>query len=104
MNKDANYLITTDGWFYAPDGHPYRAAWGKATIIPAKDMLGFNPTRSTNWYARIGEGDKSVIIAGCKIHFAIQCEEMPKIRKGKFKKGKNGQQFKDNNIYIPSIL
>ena len=27
------YLITTDNWFYAPDGKEYRAAWGDVEIV-----------------------------------------------------------------------
>ena len=72
------YLITTDGWFYAPDGKQYHAVWGEAKIV--EDIfLGIKTNRnSTNWYAVVGNEDKQVIVAGCQIHYAIKCEEPPK--------------------------
>ena len=100
MIKSKNYLITTDDWFRGPDGEQYKAVWGKAVIIQAKDALGFNPTRSTNWFVVVGEGDRSVFIAGCQIHYAVLCEKPPKIKKGRLKR-KDGSSFKQNNIYIP---
>jgi hypothetical protein len=27
------YLITTDSWFYAPDGKQYKAVWGEVSIL-----------------------------------------------------------------------
>jgi hypothetical protein len=71
------YLITADGWFYAPDGRMYRSAWGEVQII-SDDFLGIKTNRgSTNWYAQIGSDKKHIIIAGCQIHYAVKCEEKP---------------------------
>lgn len=71
------YLISTDGWFYAPDGIQYKAAWGSVNIIQ-DDVLGVKTNRnSTNWYAKVGSEEKHVIIAGCQIHYATKCEERP---------------------------
>lgn len=28
------FIITTDHWFYAPDGKMYNAAWGEVKIFP----------------------------------------------------------------------
>ena len=27
------YLITTDGWFFAPDGRQYKSVWGEVEIL-----------------------------------------------------------------------
>lgn len=78
---EGNYLITTDGWFIAPNGRQYKSAWGKIEII--KDsMLGLETNRnSTNWYAKIGGEERYVIVAGCQIHYAVRCDEVPNIDK-----------------------
>jgi hypothetical protein len=71
------YLITTDAWFYAPDGNSYRAVWGTVTILE-DNVLGIKTNRnSSNWYVKIGSDAKHVIIAGCQIHYAVRCDEMP---------------------------
>lgn len=63
-----NYLITTDDWFYGPDGKKYRGAWGKVELIQ-DDVLKIQTNRnSTNWFAKVGTDDYHVIIAGCQIH------------------------------------
>lgn len=72
-----NYLITTDAWFIAPDGRQYRAVWGNVEIIP-DDFLGIRTNaKSSNWFAKVGNDDNHVIIAGCQIHYAIKCHEIP---------------------------
>lgn len=74
-----NYLITTDNWFLAPDGKPYRAVWGYVEIIE-DTFLGIKTNKnSSNWFAKIGEKGKEVIVAGCQIHYAIRCEEAPNV-------------------------
>jgi hypothetical protein len=74
---NGRYLITADEWFYAPDGKQYRAAWGNVHII-ADDILGVKTNRnSSNWYARIGNNEKHVIIAGCQIHYSVRCNKEP---------------------------
>lgn len=71
------YLITTDGWFTAPNGKQYKAAWGNVEIIE-DTSLGLKTNRnSTNWYAKVGSEDNHIIIAGCQIHYAIKCENEP---------------------------
>lgn len=76
------YLITCDAWFAGPDGEEYRAVWGKCEIIETKESFGFTPLRpSTNWYCKVGEGEKSVIVAGCQIHYAVKCDIKPILRK-----------------------
>ena len=71
------YLITTDGWFYAPNGSKYRAVWGEVEIM-SDDVLGVKTNRlSTNWYARIGDDVNGVVVAGCQIHYAVRCEDKP---------------------------
>jgi hypothetical protein len=73
MNKDyvgQNVLITTQEWFYAPDGRTYRAVWGRLKAIKqAEESLGIKPNaRSVNWYVEIG----NMTIAGCQINYAIK--------------------------------
>ena len=62
-------LITTDHWFYAPDGKTYRAVFGTLrNVLADSDVLGIKTNaRSTNWYLEIG----NMVIAGCQIHYAV---------------------------------
>lgn len=74
---EGKYLISTDSWFFAPDGNQYKAAWGNVVILE-DNMLGVKTnSRSSNWYACIGSNDKEVIVAGCQIHYAVKCPRMP---------------------------
>lgn len=65
-------LITTNNWFYGPDGKSYRAVFGTVKAVrTATDTLGISPNgKSTNWYAEIG----NMTLAGCQIHYAIQTD------------------------------
>ena len=75
MNLDVGVkaLITTDNWFYGPDGKQYRAVWGTIkTILNDEAQLGIKTNaRSTNWYVEIG----CMVIAGCQIHYAMRSDE-----------------------------
>lgn len=67
------YLVTTDGWFIAPDGQQYRSVWGKCHIKTTEEILGFTPQRpSTNWFLCVG----NAILAGCQVHYIIKCDEV----------------------------
>jgi len=71
------YLVTTDKWFYAPNGNQYRAIWGRVQIV-SDSILGIKTnSHSTNWYAVIGSDGKEVIVAGCQINYALRCEARP---------------------------
>lgn len=71
------YLITTDAWFYAPDGKQYKAVWGDVNIV-GDDVLGIKTNaRSSNWYAKVGQENNHVIVAGCQIHYACKCNDKP---------------------------
>lgn len=77
---EGKYLITTDGWFYAPDGMAYSAVWGDVEIVE-DTFLGVKTNRnSANWFAKVGTPDNHVIVAGCQIHYAIKCETKPNIQ------------------------
>lgn len=77
MNLEGNYLITTDNWFYGPDGKVYRAVWGDVKIMD-DSLLGIRTNRnSSNWYAFVGSEEKGMILAGCQVHYAIRCNEKP---------------------------
>lgn len=72
------YLITTDSWFTAPDGKEYKAVWGECEVISTKEALGFDPNRnSANWFVKVGNKNKHILVAGCQIHYAIKSEENP---------------------------
>ena len=64
------YLITTDAWFYAPDGESYRAVFGTVNgIFSDKESLGIKTNRgSSNWYVSIGD----MMVAGCQIHYCVK--------------------------------
>lgn len=71
------YLITTDAWFYGPDGRQYRAVWGEVQILD-DTVLGVKTNRNaSNWYARVGTDENHVIVAGCQIHYSVKCETEP---------------------------
>ena len=74
LNK--KYLITTDGWFSAPDGESYKAVFGTIYgIYDDKETLGIPTNRhSANWYVSIG----NMLIAGCQIHYCIQTDQVSK--------------------------
>lgn len=76
--EDNNFLITCSNWFYAPDGKQYRAVWGKVKVMNDEATLGIKTNaKSANWYAIVGKGDKSTIVAGCQILYACVCNEAP---------------------------
>lgn len=66
-------LITTDNWFYAPDGKQYRSAYGTVRGIHTDEKtLGIRTNaRSTNWYVQVGD----LMIAGCQVHYAVRTDE-----------------------------
>lgn len=98
----AKYLITTDAWFYAPDGLKYRSVWGEVKILE-DSFLGVKTNRnSTNWYAYVGSEDKGMIIAGCQIHYAVKSNKPPNIDKIKdfnYGDGKSSEFERPCEIY-----
>jgi hypothetical protein len=71
------YLITTDNWFYAPNGKQYKSVWGEVQVLE-DSVLGVKTNRNaSNWYAKVGIENNHVIIAGCQIHYAVKCENKP---------------------------
>ena len=72
------YLITTNEWFYAPDGKQYRAVWGEVELLQTKDVLGVEPNRVTaNWTLRVGTEEDHILIGGCQINYSVKCENKP---------------------------
>lgn len=69
-----NALITTNDWFYAPDGKKYKAVFGQVKgIEKTEDVLGIKTNaKSTNWYLLIG----NMIVAGCQIHYAVKTDSV----------------------------
>lgn len=68
------YLITTDDWFTAPDGKQYQAVWGNCEPVTDAIMGIKTNARSTNWFIMVKGEKEKVLIAGCKIHYAVECE------------------------------
>jgi len=66
-------LVTTNEWFYAPNGKSYKAVYGTVKAVrTAEQSLGIKPNgKSANWYLEIG----SITIAGCQIHYAVRCDD-----------------------------
>lgn len=66
------YLVTTNNYFFAPDGQQYTAVFGTIkNIWPDHEILGIQTNRhSTNWYLQIG----NMIVAGCQIYYAIKTD------------------------------
>jgi len=76
-NMKGKYLITTDGWFFAPDGRQYKSVWGEVEIFE-DSILGVKTNRNaSNWYAKVGTEKNHIIIAGCQIHYALKTEVKP---------------------------
>ena len=72
------YIITTDNWFYAPDGIKYKAVWGSVQIFTDENLLNIKTNRnSSNWYIVVGDEDNHVIVAGYQIHYAVRCKNKP---------------------------
>lgn len=65
-------IVTTDNFFFAPDGREYKAVFGTIHgVDTAEESLGVKPNgRSTNWYLRIG----SMVIAGCQVHYVLRTD------------------------------
>jgi hypothetical protein len=97
------YLITTDAWFYAPDGMLYRAVWREISIVE-DTILGIKTNRNaSNWYAKVGSDNNHVIVAGCQIHYAVKCEQRPvttRVNDYVIEGGKVNDLERPSNIYI----
>lgn len=65
-------LITTSGWFFAPDGTEYRSVYGTLKAVhEAGKTLGFIPNRShANWFIEIG----NMIIMGCQVMYITRTD------------------------------
>lgn len=72
MKIGQKYLITTDNWFFAPDGDNYKAVFGTVhSVEDSASVLGIRTNaKSTNWYVVIGD----MVVAGCQIHYAVRAE------------------------------
>ena len=96
------YLITTDAYFFAPDGKQYRAVWGEVQILP-DTFLGVQTNRnSSNWFARVGSEEQHVILAGCQIHYAVKVDQCPNPQDVQERVGDNHEmKIIDSRIYVP---
>lgn len=74
INVGDKVLVTTEGWFFAPDGEMYRAVFGTVKgIHSSESALGVKTNaRSTNWYAEIG----NMMIAGCQIYYCVKTDNV----------------------------
>jgi hypothetical protein len=73
-NVGKKVLVTTDNWFFAPNGRQFRACFGTLHgVSNALDTLGIKVNaRSHDWYATVG----NMVIAGCQIHYVIQTDNV----------------------------
>ena len=73
--KGKKLLITCEDWFLAPDGQQYKGARGTVrSVSDSQAVLGVRTNaKSANWYVQIG----CLLIAGCQIHYAVECAEPP---------------------------
>ena len=103
MNYSGKYLVTSDNWFFAPDGKQYKSAWGEVSILE-DNFLGIKTNRnSANWFLKIGSDSKFIIIAGCQIHYAVKCENKPndgEVQDWKEMDNEVIQYHKPSSIYI----
>lgn len=67
-------LVTTNAWFYAPDGKNYRAIFGTLkSVDEVKNVLGFTPSRSNaNWMLQIGD----CVVMGCQVMYLIKTDSV----------------------------
>jgi hypothetical protein len=67
-------LVTTQQWFYAPNGIQYRGVHGTLKAVhEVSKTLGFVPNRAhANWFIEIG----SMIIMGCQVMYIVQCDQV----------------------------
>lgn len=74
INVGDKVLVTTDAWFFAPNGEMYRAVFGTVKgIHTSENTLGVKTNaRSTNWYAEIG----NMLLAGCQIHYCVKTDKV----------------------------
>jgi len=75
-------------------------------ILRTEDVFGFTPARpSTNWFIKVGDKDNHIIIAGCQVHFAVQCEDRPITRhENKYYKDKDtGVEYTEERIYFAEM-
>lgn len=76
FEQGKKYLVTTDDWFFGPDGNSYKACFGTFKEIMGDDCIGIKTNRgSSNWYAVVG----CQVIAGCQIHNVIRCDDYSKM-------------------------
>lgn len=80
-------LLTSQSWFYAPDGKQYKSVHGTLKgIHEAGNTLGFIPNRShANWFIEIGD----MTIMGCQVLYVIKCD---KVETGSVKDWRNNDK------------
>ena len=97
------YLITTNNWFYSPDGMKRKSVWGNVKIIE-DSALGIKTNRnSSNWYAFVGSESKGMVVAGCQIHYAVKCENKPntdRVKDTTYGSGTSHEFERNCEIYI----
>ncbi|HBH48687.1 MAG TPA: hypothetical protein DDX98_08600 [Bacteroidales bacterium] len=102
--KDNYYLVTTNDWFYGPDGSQYKAVWGRVEILKDETLGIKNERGHANWFVAVGRGESSrAIIAGCQIHYAVECPEPPISTHTKHwteQGGKCSEYLAPNPVYI----
>lgn len=99
LNIGDKAIITTDSWFYAPNGLSYRAVYGTIRAVRSDaETLGIKTNaRSTNWYVEIG----NMTVAGCQVHYAMRCDDAPpeRVLDQRYNDGEVKQFARQSEIY-----
>lgn len=101
VNIGDKALITTNDWFYAPDGRSYKAAYGTVKAVhTSEETLGVKTNaRSTNWYVEIG----NMTIAGCQIFYLVKTDKVNLRRTADYQRLDSTGEFveseRPSNIY-----
>jgi len=100
---EGKQLITTNNYFFAPDGQQYKAVWGSVKIVDDSVLKIKTNRQSSNWFAIVGGNGREMVIAGCQIYYSIRCEKKPSAKyyiNEEFHEGKLVESKSMSRIYI----
>lgn len=85
MKQGKISIVTADNWFRGPDGDNYKHVLGPTYYFEAKELMGFVPKESANWFVVVGDvGEEShghrQVIAGCQVHYAHVVSDISDVR------------------------
>lgn len=71
LRPDQAVLVNTDDWFHHANGQQYKGILGRPQVVEPAKLIGFNPKGSTDWMLRWEKVGKEIVVAGCRIHYAM---------------------------------